>query len=147
MDVEHRHYHYNDWYYPLNPCRPWRNANVYRAFDSYAAPIYGTSDKATTSFCSTNVLSESLRCAEPQIQNDEGITVKGSQTVQDFTSVSMNEMETNTNVIIIRLHGIKSTGEIIKQPVTVKTKLCCETCGKMRSSSDKFCSRCGTALV
>jgi len=77
--------------------------------------------------------------------DDEGITVKGSECHQSFRYGTIGELE-QSEVIIIRLRGITGANESIQQPVTVKTKLTCSTCGRVSKSSAKFCSNCGTFL-
>jgi len=76
---------------------------------------------------------------------DEGITVKGSECSQQFSYITMNSLE-NPEVIIIRLKGLTELGNEIVKPVTVREKLICKTCGTRSSSSNKFCSNCGTFL-
>lgn len=77
---------------------------------------------------------------------DEGITVKGSKTRQDFTYGYTDELEEQPSVIIIRLRGTKSNRTVVEKPLTVKTKLECSTCGKRNKSTNKFCHNCGTYL-
>ncbi len=78
---------------------------------------------------------------------DEGITVPGGDSSQTFIPGYIGKLEENSQVIVIRLRGTKLDGNIVSQPVTVKTKLSCPTCGKRSRSNIKFCSRCGTRLV
>lgn len=89
---------------------------------------------------------ESINYMHVEPLQDEGITVKGSESDQRFVVGSIGELEENSNIIIIKLRGIDSVGEEVKQPITVDKKLYCETCGKSSKSSAKFCSGCGTAL-
>jgi hypothetical protein len=77
--------------------------------------------------------------------NDEGITVQGNRTHQDFVYSSIGDVE-ESNVIILKLRGYKPSGVKISKPLTVRTKLVCPSCGKKSSSSECFCSRCGTNL-
>ncbi len=84
---------------------------------------------------------ESLSVPAP----DEGITVEGSDTHQDFHYASIGALE-QSEVIILRLRGIQDDGVQVSKPVTVKTKLECPTCGKKSTSSSKFCDQCGTNL-
>jgi hypothetical protein len=77
---------------------------------------------------------------------DEGITVKGSESNQRFSVGTIDELEENSNVIIIKLRGTDSVGADVKEPITVDKKLYCETCGKASKSSAKYCNSCGTAL-
>jgi hypothetical protein len=80
---------------------------------------------------------------EPQV--DEGITVKGQEIQQDFRYASIGQLE-DSSVIIMKLRGLTSHGEKVSQPLTVKTKLTCSTCGTKCKSSSKFCHNCGTFL-
>lgn len=76
---------------------------------------------------------------------EEGITVPGSKTHQQFTYGSMGELEPS-NTLILRLTGINHTGSHVSSPLTVKTKLTCPTCGSKSTSTAKFCASCGTGL-
>lgn len=78
--------------------------------------------------------------------NDNGITVPGAETHQDFIMGSMGMMEPSSHVIILQLKGKSSKGKKVRKPITTKTKLTCPTCGKKSKSSAKFCSRCGTYI-
>lgn len=78
---------------------------------------------------------------------EEGITVKGSKTTQHFTEAYVGELEESSSVIVLKLKGYTTKQEYVVVPITVKTKLTCETCGKKSKSSAKFCARCGTSLV
>jgi hypothetical protein len=80
-----------------------------------------------------------------QIQEDEGITVKGTEKNQQFTNTWIGSL-TKPEVLIIRLRGETQTGKKVEEPVTVSTKITCKTCGKHSSSANKFCSNCGTFL-
>lgn len=77
---------------------------------------------------------------------DEGITVEGSRINQHFQYASIGALE-QSEVVILRLRGIQSDGEQVSEPITVKTKLECPTCGKKSSSGAKFCQECGTSLI
>jgi len=83
----------------------------------------------------------------PQPLEDEGITVKGSQCNQQFREVWMNELEEASSVIIIKLRGYTGKQKIVRKPITVKTKIQCETCGRSWRSWIKFCPNCGTSLI
>jgi len=76
---------------------------------------------------------------------DEGITVRGSESNQNFVYGSIGVLEEISDVIIFRLRGCSGT-ETKKQPLTVKTKLVCSTCGKHNKSNMKYCPTCGTYL-
>lgn len=76
---------------------------------------------------------------------DEGITVAGSRIDQNFNYGSIGKLEAS-EVIILRLKGYNASGSRVKTPVTIKTKLKCDTCGITSNSRSKFCSACGTSL-
>jgi hypothetical protein len=77
--------------------------------------------------------------------DDEGITVKGSECYQSFRYGMIGELE-QAQVITIQLKGMSGSGSQVQQPVTVKTKLQCPTCGIKSKSSFKYCPSCGTYL-
>lgn len=78
--------------------------------------------------------------------DDEGITVKGSKSNQKFEYGSIGWLESKSSVITIRLRGTKKSGGTVRQPLTVKSRLTCSSCGKTSRSTAEFCSRCGTFL-
>ena len=78
--------------------------------------------------------------------NDEGITVKGSKTNQSFVYGSAGVLENCSDVIILRLSGLKTGGKVVRKPVTVKSRFTCSTCGRKSRSGSKFCYNCGTYL-
>ena len=111
----------------------------------------------TSNFCSSNIDSKLSNCnignlnklKKSEIPEDEGITVKGSKTNQQFNYGSVGTLELNSSVIIIELKGTtKRAGKVItvKKPITVKSKVQCSTCGKKWKSSMSFCGNCSTAL-
>ena len=78
--------------------------------------------------------------------NDSGITVHGSESNQSFNSTSVRDLEPQEHCIVIQLKGETRLGKIVN-PVLVKTKVKCETCGRSSFSGAKFCDNCGTSLV
>ena len=74
-----------------------------------------------------------------------GITVKGSESYQTFVDGYINTLETTSHVIVLHLKGYNQNKKV-EEPIYVKTKITCETCGKHNPSINKFCSNCGTAL-
>lgn len=78
---------------------------------------------------------------------DEGITVKGSSSNQNFFHGYTSSLEDFTNVIILKLRGIDSKGQIVTEAIKVNKKIKCETCGAVSKSSAKFCRMCGTSLI
>lgn len=87
-----------------------------------------------------------MRCTNMAAVSEAGITVAGSESSQEFHTVSSFETETTSHVIVLKLKGTIGVTEV-KKPLTVKTKQECSTCGKINKSYNKFCSACGTALV
>lgn len=109
--------------------------------DNSGTPYYRntwTSDK-TTAFCELDVFDISCNT------NESGITVKGSESYQTFVEGYINILETTAHVIVLHLKGYNQNKKV-EEPIYVKTKLVCETCGKHNPSNNKFCSNCGTAL-
>lgn len=84
--------------------------------------------------------------AQAQSLNDVGITVPGSKSTQSFTTTTMGVMEAEKHSIVLKLLGETPDNEPVRQPVTVKHKPKCTTCGKQNKATNKFCSECGTSL-
>jgi len=108
--------------------------------NSMGTPVASASGPVSES----NVTMDSLGIADvPHV--DEGITVKGSECNQQFRYGYIGELD-HPEVIVIRLKGLTQTGNQINDPITVKTKLACPTCGTKSKSSMKYCGSCGTFL-
>lgn len=78
--------------------------------------------------------------------NDVGITVPGSKSTQSFTTTSMGVLETEKHTIVLKLLGETPDNKPVLEPVNVKMKPKCVTCGKQNKATSKFCNECGTAL-
>lgn len=85
-------------------------------------------------------------CVIPQ--NQDGITVKGSDVKQDFSIGYTNILELQSTIITISLKGYKKEEKVTK-PIFVSTQFICDTCGLNNKPINKYCqycSRCGTRL-
>jgi hypothetical protein len=90
-----------------------------------------------------SVESDSVNCSASL--SDQGITVPGSESNQKFTLTSGFETGPS-EVIVLQLRGAIAGKKAVKA-VTVEMKPKCSTCGKVNKGVDKFCSKCGTALI
>lgn len=88
---------------------------------------------------------EKLGCMRAMPANEDGITVKGSESKQKFRLGTVGILEETEHVIVLNLKG-RLKNKPVKKAVTVRTKVTCETCGKKSKSSNRFCNNCGTAL-
>ena len=79
-------------------------------------------------------------------KNDVGITVPGSKSTQKFQTTYMNALEDEKHTIVLKLLGETKDNNPVLQPVNVKMKPKCVTCGKQNKATAKFCTECGTAL-
>jgi hypothetical protein len=77
---------------------------------------------------------------------DEGITVKGSESDQQFRIGSVGALETQKHVITLQLKGVSEKGNVVEKPVTVDTKKVCKICGTSNKHAHKYCIECGTFL-
>lgn len=73
--------------------------------------------------------------------NDPGITVKGSESNQEFTYGYIGALETESHSMIIQLVG---TDDV--KPITVKRKKYCPSCGREYKFGNEYCARDGTYL-
>jgi len=84
-------------------------------------------------------------CSCSNTISDAGITVPGAETKQDFVYGNTKPLESQSHVIILHLRGKIKTKKV-KKPITVRTRLTCNTCGRKSKSYAKFCNNCGTYL-
>jgi hypothetical protein len=110
---------------------------------------YTSQTSGLTKYSSGSKVSSSMSLNVSKPLSDEGITVKGSKTNQQFQYGHVGNLETNSSVIVIKLIGeVRRVSEVVKvrKPITVRTKIQCPTCGRRWRSSMKFCGNCSTAL-
>lgn len=96
---------------------------------------------------SISASSASLQSFNATPQSETGITVPGSKSDQKFVTASWFATESEKHNIILKLLGETEDNKMIREPITVKKKPKCVTCGKQNKATAKFCSECGTALV
>jgi hypothetical protein len=92
----------------------------------------------------TGSMAQSLNAAP---QTETGITVAGSKSEQKFVTVSNFTCEPEKHNIILKLLGETEDNKAIREPITVKHKQKCNTCGHTNKATAKYCGECGTALV
>lgn len=95
-----------------------------------------TCDSFTTVKCSANVAPA----------NEAGVTVAGSISDQQFNEISSFPLEVESHVIVLKLLGQTESNKVV-EPVTVKAKPKCTTCGRVNKATAKFCANCGTSLT
>lgn len=125
-----------------------------RSSSADATPSYmkGTVTCSDMSYAATNMavgatLSASAATSYNAVpQTETGITVAGSKSEQKFVTASWFATETEKYNIILKLLGETEDNKMIREPITVKSKPKCVTCGKQNKATAKFCSECGTAL-
>ena len=122
---------------PPMPIRPTK-----RGSDPWGEP--GMTSYGNSTISCNYVNTSSLTAAPP---GDEGITVQGSKTRQNFEYGHTGALESSSSVIIIHLRGasVRKQKKVVR-PITVKTRFRCSTCGRKSKSSAKWCSNCGTNL-
>lgn len=138
----------------------WPHGPIYYV-QSYSTGITNTTSTSTaavplssltssTTFNCNNSTVTSSSCLSSQnvnnVENCVGITVPGSISQQQFQLIASFPLEQEKHVMVLRLLGETERGKIVKQPVTVKTKQKCITCGHVNKATSKFCSECGTGL-
>ena len=144
----------NDWDWVYKPySKPYKKFDVtYDGFSSSINDDFSTSTSATYSSGNLRSLSKSINTTSCSNFNesitpetDEGITVPGSISNQQFTYGSIGDLEETVHVITLQLRG-ENKGVEVEKPLTVKSKLKCVTCGRVNKNNSKFCSNCGTFL-
>ena len=111
---------------------------------SYNYPINYYSSAPYRSVSGASCSSENECCYASNSSNiakDEGLTVKGSVTNQQYGSAYVNTLESEHHTIILKL-----VGKLDNTIIYTNTKLECSTCGTKSKSSYSFCPECGTSL-
>lgn len=124
-----------------------------RYHDSWNSPIYSNTVYGIAKGSSAN----DVTCCVPTsvkrslsnntVHNDAGITVAGGKSTQKFSTVSNFQLEPEKHTIVLKLLGETPDNKPILEPITVKTKQQCDSCGKMNKATAKFCQECGTSLT
>lgn len=161
--VEHHDYYYHN-YWPYCPSHPWHHPRI--TWMTSRSPMTYCSSGSQGEGKSTGNVTYFAYQSSPLL--DEGITVRGSESHQNFHEGYIGILDPS-EVIIIRLRGevdelvvgdlypskrslfTKSEVEEIykkkvKKPLTVKDKIKCDTCGNSVLPTVNFCERCGTAI-
>ena len=112
----------------------------------WAHPASAASDGFTLTASGASYSTNSMNVSAQAALNDVGITVPGSKSSQSFSTTTMGIMETVTHTIVLKLLGETADNKPVLQPVNVKMKPKCVTCGKQNKATAKFCTECGTAL-
>jgi hypothetical protein len=124
---------WNSWPRSFGPDYNWREVTYTSSNMDFGVQSAG----GTQNSCFVNQVME---------QTADGITVKGSETKQDFVYGWTNPLEEHAHVINIKLVGYTESGVSVQKPITTKTKLKCKTCGRKWPSRYKFCPNCTTYL-
>ena len=148
----HDHHHHHDDYHP--PYRPWiywttcndSTANVKHLTSSLTNKCADEGVDMGACFMSSVESEQASLSKEAKPNVDEGITVEGSNSQQQFRYASVGQLEKTKHVIVFRLNGTLDE-EPVTAPITVRTKLKCNYCGTKSKSSARFCPACGSRLI
>jgi len=125
--------------------------NTYNHHTYFNNDIIGGSDVLTRGFtpqsvkCSSTTAGVEYTCDSIPV-NDAGVTVPGSISDQQFNEVAAFPLEAESHVIVLKLLGQTENVKVV-EPVTVKAKPKCTTCGRVNKATAKFCTNCGTSLT
>lgn len=86
-------------------------------------------------------------CSSLNATSEVGITVPGSHSTQKFRTGEYFLTESQRHSMIIKLLGETEDNRTVREPITVKHKPRCQTCGTNNRATAKFCSECGTSLT
>lgn len=162
--IHHTYHHHHDYipacsglcwncrksYCPWKPPQVYYNANCIgpQSFDNSR----GNSSKVPRKLGESYAISSSANYSTLGYVNvnkplaNEGITVKGSLSQQQFTEASIGSLENITYTITFQLKGYTEKALVVEKPITTREKLICPTCGLACTSDSAYCKRCGTYL-
>jgi hypothetical protein len=123
------------------------NINDFLSMDSATCSSIGSKGEAPRGIVnySAEVKAASVELHNTPV-NDAGITVPGSISDQEFNTIAAFPLEAESHVIVLKLLGQTESNKVI-EPVTVKAKPKCSTCGRVNKATAKFCTNCGTSLT
>ena len=126
------------WYGPIT----YGNTSVPLGSVTYASnigsAISGGRGGTQTSCFNANVVGSNV--------DAPGITVEGSKSFQSFGTTYAGELEPNVHSMVILLKGFDGSKKYIKDPICVKHKRECPSCGKKWKNAE-YCGKCSTALT
>lgn len=126
---------------PMYPGSPLRTTQLGQAWADPSITLTGSASTAVTGMNSATVFNSAV-----VQQSETGITVPGSKSNQKFTTVSGFPVESVKHSMILKMLGETEDNKAIREPITVKHKQKCHTCGKQNKFAAKFCNECGTSL-
>jgi hypothetical protein len=85
-------------------------------------------------------------CSLNSSNNDLGITVKGDDCNQNFSYTSVNDLEEQSHVIILKLKGFKDDSLKVAEVIGARDKITCSECGQSNSVNNMYCPKCGKLL-
>lgn len=142
----HHHHNYDYWPKP-SPYRWTTDSVVYGSVSETQNISNNAGNQTLGSADAPENISQTFNQMSVQTPiNDMGITVKGSETYQQFQYGSIGDLE-DSQVITIQLRGQTAKSTPVQQPLTVKAKVTCPTCGTRSKSNTKYCPNCGTYLL
>lgn len=138
---EIHHYYHNDYW-------PYR---TFGSTSSISGSLGDTKSADLMNVSYSSAISKGVAQPEAEVKtsgmfNDAGITVGGSVSSQQFTKADDFPTDGVKHVMVMKLLGEVGQNKV-QEPITVKTKQKCPTCGHMNKATAKFCSECGTGLV
>jgi len=113
--------------------------NVSYSSNSVTNSIDSNVSNTIRSMSMGNITTQAVASADP------GITVEGSNTGQSFQRGYIGTLEDKKHTMVFELKGLTEE-EVVTEPVTVKTKKQCPSCGKKYKSSFEYCPQDGTYL-
>jgi hypothetical protein len=140
--------------HPIWPLDQWIVSRFpeqyHRPFPNVYGPVYGgvvddTLGSVHTYTSATGALDQGIVQSNALPVPDIGITVPGSESLQEFNIGSSFCTDGVQHVLIMKMLG-EVHGEQVSKPVTVQAKPKCITCGTVNKGNAKFCRECGTAL-
>lgn len=121
------------------------NTNVGSGANTSYGSVRGSESSVKSANCCINN-TNGLPLNNIPPQTNDGITVKGNESNQQFQSGFIGMLESCKHVITLQLKGTTDSGEELQTPILVSTKKKCEICGDINPSKNKFCGGCGTNL-
>lgn len=133
-------------YYDWQPV--WKyNASGWNTFSDSSSSVGGRgSCSSSYSYDNNSNISCYYSSLSNNVDNCDGISVKGSPVQQNFQAGYAGNLENTVHVMTFALSGYHNEKKVEKS-ITTKDKIICMVCGNPNKYNAKYCNNCGNCLV
>lgn len=120
--------------------------NIDHPYTARPCASQGITEEECADNVAINAFDKTLEKYGKPEESEDGITVAGADTYQNFNTTYVGALEPQTHSIVIRILGQTKAGKKFHRPKITRRKVSCPTCGTRNRSRVRYCSDCGTNI-